>query len=249
MSAKYTHLAWNYRALKYENKLVMLALAEISDRKGHFESSINELTDMTGMSSGVLKTVLRHFYSSGEVNFSKLPSREMERDADTFIGTLMLADQEMKTIPVVEMNLFEMAQEQNERIQQNKNKNKGKLNRSQRAQIQPLNKSANEKQYNVLQIHMEEIPDWAEGLMFKKGVLGRKDIWDSFVEDIHNTGEKVFSQTQLTNRLHQKIDSFKEMSFKALKGHSNSAPTRQSALSAFEDKFQGYLNDDEDDEY
>ncbi|EJE4555857.1 hypothetical protein [Vibrio parahaemolyticus] len=246
MSAKYTYLAWNYRALKYEDKLVVLALAEVADRNGNFETSINELVEMTNMSSGVLRTVLRHFYSSGDVHFSKLPPREMERNAETFLGTLQLKDQNVKTVPVIEMNLVEMAHEQNERIQQNKRNNKGKLNRSQRAQIKPLHNPSNEKQYNVLQIHMEEIPDWAEGLMFKKGVCGRQDIWDSFVEDVHNTGEKVFTQTQLTNRLHQKIDYFKEMSFKPLKSNSVASPTRQSALSAFEDKFQGYLNDDDE---
>ncbi|KGY10874.1 hypothetical protein NM22_18435 [Vibrio tubiashii] len=246
MSAKYTHLAWSYRTLKYEDKLVLLALAEIADRNGNFESSINELVGMTSMSSGILRTVLRHFYSSGEVYFSKLPPRETERNGDTFVGALKLSVQESNTVPVVEMNLLEMAHEQNERIQQNKNNNKGKLNRSQRSQIKPLNTSSKDKQYNVLQIHMEEIPDWAEGLMFKKGVCGRQDIWNSFVEDVHNTGEKIFSQTQLTNRLHQKIDYFKDESFKVLKSNAKAPVTRQSALSAFEDKFQSYLDDDEE---
>ncbi|MGR5542736.1 hypothetical protein ACPV5V_29725, partial [Vibrio campbellii] len=83
------------------------------------------------------------------------------------------------SIPVVDSNLMELAREQNERLNQNKQNNKGKLNRSQRSQIAPLHRSSNEKQYNVLQIHMEEIPEWAEGLMFKKGVHGRKEIWDS----------------------------------------------------------------------
>ncbi|PMJ91305.1 hypothetical protein [Vibrio sp. 10N.261.55.A7] len=247
MSSQFTHLAWSFKAIKHEDKLVLLALADMADNKGNFSTSIDELSEMTSMGGGILRTVLRHFYSSGHIHFSRLPPREQERNAETFLGKLCLDNQVTNTIPVVEMNLMEMALEQNERLQQNKKNNKGKLNRSQRSQIKPLHVSKDEKQYNVLEIYTEKIHDWAEGVMFKKGVHGRKDIWDSFVADVHETGEKIFSQTQLINRLHQKIDSAKDESFGRLrKDSAQNRPTRQSALSAFEEKFQDYLHDDDE---
>ncbi|CAM4202961.1 hypothetical protein [Vibrio agarivorans] len=248
MSSNFTHLAWSYPADKAEDKLLLLALAEISDRKGHFETSISELSELTSLSEGAVKTILRHF-TNAQVRLVKFPPRENNRSSETFIGTLSLNGQPVPTaptsIPVVDSNLMELAREQNERLNQNKQNNKGKLNRSQRSQIAPLHRSSNEKQYNVLQIHMEEIPEWAEGLMFKKGVHGRKEIWDSLVKDVHATGEKVFTQNQLINRLHQKIDYFKNLSFGGASDNTSKQHVKQSALSIFEDKYRDHLYDED----
>ncbi len=159
MSSKLTHLAWSYKAAKAEDKLLLLALAEIADRKGNFETSIAELSEMTGLSDGIIKTSIRHF-NSAPISLIKFPPREYNRNAETFLGSLHLDNPNVNSLPVREMNLMELAKEQNERLNQNKKTNKGKLNRSQRSQIAPLNRSGEEKQYNVLQIHMEEIPDW-----------------------------------------------------------------------------------------
>lgn len=246
MSSKLTHLVWNYRTDKVEDKLMLLALAELSDRKGAFETSVAELAELTSMSSGMVKTVLSHFANS-RIKLVKLPPREPQRDNELFSGLLTIDGPQARTLPVVEMDLMEMAREQNERLNQNKKNNHGKLNRSQRSQITPLNRSREEKQYNVLEIYMEKIPDWAEGLMFKKGVHGRQDIWDAFVVDVHGTGENIFSQTQLINRLHQKIDYFKGQSFSNLEQNAPFRPAKQSALSAFEEKYQDYLYDEHDD--
>jgi hypothetical protein len=93
---------------------------------------------------------------------------------------------------------------------------------------------------------MEEIPDWAEGIMFKQGVHNRKEIWDSLVVDVHATGEKLFSLSQLTSRLYQKIRYFKDLSFARLTSNGSNPPVKQSALSVFEEKVMNYLSEDDD---
>ena len=93
---------------------------------------------------------------------------------------------------------------------------------------------------------MEQVPDWAEAIMFQKGVLGRKEIWDSLVVDVHQSGERLFSLKQLTNRLHQKIDYFKDLTFKSSKSSGSQRTVRQSALSEFEEKASNYLSRYED---
>ncbi|MBD1559279.1 hypothetical protein HC752_20265 [Vibrio sp. S9_S30] len=244
MSSKLSSLVWSYKAAKAEDKLLLLALAELADRKGTFCTSITELRDLTELSEGVLKTVLHHLVhnANGLVTLHKSqPPSQKE-----FVGKLNLGQATNQT-PENSVDLYALAQQQNERLMQYQNNNKGKLSRTQKAQITPLNRRSTEKQYSVLEIHMEEIPHWAEGLMYKKGVHGRKDIWDSFVIDVHNSGEKIFTINQLTNRLHQKIEHYKNAVFSNSNSNNANRPAKQSALSAFEEKFQDYLNDDLDD--
>lgn len=241
MSSKLTHLAWSYETRKSEDKLLVLALAEISDNKGNFVTSVSELSEMTGIPSGAIRTILRNFISP-QVVLIRLHQRNTNNEE--FSGTLQLEANRNNYLSA-SRRLDLLAQEQNERLNQNKKNNKGKLNRSQRSQIAPLSKSSDEKQYSVLEIHLEEIPDWAEGLMFKKGVAGREDIWGSFVVDVHATGERIFTISQLINRLHQKIEFFKDQSFSRVQHRAASRPAKQSALSDFEEKYKDYLGDDD----
>lgn len=249
MSSKLTHLVWGYKTIKVEDKLLLLALAELADRNGNFQTSITELRELTGMSDGVISTTLHHFMSA-QVKLVRLNRRD--QNSDCFSASLHIENSVANTTAhsqsaFNELDLLAQVQEQNERLQQNKQNNRGKLNRSQRAQIAPLHRPTNEKQYNVLEIHMEEIPNWAEGVMFKAGVQGRKDIWDSFVVDVHKTGEKIFTQTLLTNRLHQKIAYFKQQSFSNSQDSAHNRPVKQSALSDFEERYRDYLSDDDND--
>lgn len=119
MSSKLTHLVWNYRTDKVEDKLLLLALAELADRKGNFETSVAELAELTSMNAGMVKTVLSHFANSW-VKLVKLPPREPQRDTEMFSGALTIDGPQTRTLPVMEMDLMEKAREQNERLNQNK---------------------------------------------------------------------------------------------------------------------------------
>ncbi|EFP96336.1 hypothetical protein [Vibrio caribbeanicus] len=245
MSSSLSSIAWAFKATKPEDKLLILALAEIADNKGNFETSIEELHQLTGLDSGIISSVLRHFLSP-MVALINLTPRE-DKSKELFCGKLMLQQQTSHSLNDIEqINLLAQVQEQHNRIESNKRNNRGKLNRAQRAQVAPLDPSAQQKQYNVLEIHMEQVPDWAEAIMFQKGVLGRKEIWDSLVVDVHQSGERLFSLKQLTNRLHQKIDYFKDLSFKSSKSSGSQRTVRQSALSEFEEKASNYLSRYED---
>lgn len=241
MSSHLTNIAWKFKANKAEDKLIVLALAEIADNKGNFETSIAELRELTGLAEGIVSTVLRHFISPSSPLIALNPNQG--KGNETFSGKLLIEQQSYSAPSYSEQDdLLAQVQQQQERLHANKQNNRGKLNRSQRSQIAPLDPSAQRKQYNVLEIHMEKVPDWAEAIMFQKGVLGRKEIWDSLVVDVHESGEKIFSLKQLTNRLHQKIDYFKDQAFGDGKRGNATRAVRQSALSEFEEKASNYLS-------
>lgn len=244
MSSKLTHLAWNTTTDKIEDKLLLLALAELADNKGNFVASLTELAAMTGLSDSVIRTRLHYF---------KRPAHELvslnrtESTSAQFSGVLQLEPRVTSAKQAEsQLDLINLARQQHERLNQNKPQTSAKLNRNQRAQISPLDSKAKEKQYSVLQIHMQEIPEWAEGIMFKQGVHNRKEIWDSLVVDVHATGEKVFSLSQLTSRLYQKIHYFKDLAFSRVSSQVSNPPVKQSALSVFEEKVMNYLSEDDD---
>ena len=250
MSTKLTQLVWNYKTTKAEDKLLLLALAEVADNKGNFRTSLVELVTMTGLPEGVVRTLLQHFKSptAALVAFHRSENND---SSGHFSGVLQLEKKaEASKDATNQLDLMNLARQQNERLNQNKSHNRAKLNRNQRSQITPLDRNANEKQYSVLQIHMEEIPDWAEGIMFKQGVHNRKEIWDAFVVDVHATEERVFSLSQLTNRLYQKIHYFKDLSFNRVNSaKASNQPVKQSAISVFEEKVMNYLSEDDDQGY
>jgi hypothetical protein len=244
MSSKLTQLAWNYTTHNIEDKLLLLALAELADNKGNFIASFAELGALTSISDSVLRARLQHFKRS---DLGLITLNRNESTHDQLCGVLHL---EPRVTPVKQaesqLDLINLARQQHERLSQNKPQSNAKLNRNQRAQISPLDNKANEKQFSVLQIHMQEIPDWAEGIMFKQGVHNRKEIWDSLVVDVHATGEKVFSLSQLTSRLYQKIHYFKDLAFSRVSSQASNPPVKQSALSVFEEKVMNYLSEDDD---
>ncbi|MHA2937910.1 hypothetical protein ACXJY6_06390 [Vibrio sp. RC27] len=246
MSTKLTQLVWNYKTHKAEDKLLFLALAEIADNKGNFCTSMTELVAMTGMPDGVVRTLLQHFTTPATPLISLDRSNKQDLTGQ-FSGCLQIEKNPIQSkTSTGQVDLMKLAREQNERLNQNKTTSRAKLNRNQRSQIAPLDRNANEKQYSVLQIHMEEIPDWAEGIMYKQGVHNRKEIWDAFVVDVHATGEKLFSLSQLTNRLYQKIQHVKDLSFSRVNAKAANRPVKQSALSEFEEKVMNYLSEDDD---
>ena len=239
MSSHLTQLAWKYGPVKVEDKLLLLALAEIADNKGNFQTSVEELHQLTGMAQGVISTVLRHFISSNVSLIQLNPNQS--KSNPVFSGVLCLEGQSyISESEREQIDLLAQVQQQQERLNANKQNSKGKLNRMQRAQVSPLNSSSSRKQYNVIEIHMEEIHEWAEGIMFQKGVRNTQEVWNSLVEDVHASGEKIFELDKLINRLHQKIDYFKDLSFRD-RSSGKAKPVRQSALSSFEEKAANYM--------
>ncbi len=238
MSSHLTQLAWKYGPVKTEDKLLLLALAEIADNKGNFFTSVEELRQLTGMAEGVISTILRHFISPS-VSLIQLHPNQSKSNPN-FGGMLCLEAQSVDASNEREqVDLLAQVQQQQERLQANKQNSKGKLNRMQRSQVSPLGSSSQRKQYNVIEIHIEEIHEWAEGIMFQKGVRNPQEVWNSLVEDVHGSGEKIFALDKLINRLHQKIDYYKDLSFKDRSNREK--PVRQSALSTFEEKAANYM--------
>ncbi|GAD80831.1 hypothetical protein [Vibrio ezurae] len=244
MSSKITSMVWSLKLVVGESKLVLLALAELADRNGNFQTTYAELQSLTGMSNGAINTILHHL-SSNQSKLVNLNNHRTYNHSDNLSGSLHLDNNLMisqQSAPVLP-DLYAQAQTQRENF--HKRPQKSRLNRGQRSQITPLDKSAKEKTYHIWQVHEAEIHDWAEGLLFKMGVGGNTEIWQSLVQDVHKSGEEIFTLSQLINRLHQKINFYKQSRLANTGNNSFSRPAKQSAMSEFEEKFKDYYPSDE----
>lgn len=232
MSSIFIEKAWNVRITSAQDKLLLIALADISDRQGHFNTSYEELSLMTSLSYDTIFASLNSLYSTYQI----LQTRRTD-DTNIVCGSLSLTEKTQSFI-----NLQQEAKQQNLRLQQNRQHSNAKLSRSQKKQIAPMNISDKEKNVHIFEVNLENIPSWAEGLMHKHAVLGRQDIWQSFVEEVWATGEKNFTIGHLIKRLSQKIHNFKDLGFSKYQKPLKQEVLKQDSVSEFEEKFSNYLN-------
>ncbi|MEZ9786612.1 hypothetical protein BCV08_11345 [Vibrio breoganii] len=244
MSSKMTSMVWDLKVVVGESKLVLLALAELADRNGNFQTTYTELQSLTGISRGASSTILHHL-SGNQSKIISLDGRQTNSYGDRVVGSMHLENNvvisQQSTIPATD--LYVQAQAQRENI--TRQPQKGRLSRSQRAQVTPLDRSAKEKTYHILQIYEAEIHDWAEGILFKMGMGGDTEIWKSLARDVHESGEQIFTLSQLVNRLHQKISFYKQSRLSSGGNDSFTRPAKQSAMSEFEERFRDYYPSDE----
>ncbi|WED21688.1 hypothetical protein L3Q72_13905 [Vibrio sp. JC009] len=238
MSSKFLELAWEFKTVTVEEKLFLIAVADISDRNGMFTTTYSELSAMMSVSTSMVTNC-----------FHKLSQRggpvkiQVSHNEGNISGQLMLQRQNTNEglNQETRQNLHAMAQRQHENMQYAQPKSKAKLNRSQFAQQRPLTPAKNEKMINIIEITPNEIPNWAETTMYSKGVLGRKDIWLSFVEDVQGTGEKLFPQSMLVDRLTQKIYHFKNDALN--KPHAGRPVVKQSSRDEYAEKVSNLYQD------
>ncbi len=231
MSSIIIEKAWNVRTTSAQDKLLLIAIADIADRKGHFSTSYDEMASMTSLDYNAIYASLNNLYAHYQI----LQTRRTE-DANAILGALIFSESQA-AVP----NLMQAAELQAQRLNKGQTTSNAKLARSQRKQVAPLNISDKEKNVHIFEINLENVPDWAEGLMHKHAVLGRNDIWQSFVEDVWATGEKNFTIGHLIKRLSQKIHDFKELSFPKSNKPLKQEILKQDSVSEFEEKFNNYL--------
>ncbi|CAM3157698.1 hypothetical protein VIRA109638_15220 [Vibrio rarus] len=247
MSSKMTSMVWDLKAVVGESKFLLMALAELADRNGNFQTTYAELKSLTGISSGATSTILHHL-SSNHIKVISLSSRRMNNNSNNVEGSLHLENNAMispQTAPPVP-DLYAQAQTQRDNF--NRQPQKGRLSRSQRAQVAPLDKLAKEKTFHKIQIHEQEVHDWAEAILFKMGMGGDTEIWRSLVKDVHESDDEIFTLSQLINRLYQKISFYKQSRLSGGANHPYSRPAKQSAMSEFEERFRDYYTTDEFDD-
>lgn len=249
MSSYLTHLGWQYQTMKPEAKLLIVALAELADNKGNVETSLDELHSLTCMTSGVLQTHLTHLVKAKNSVFI-----DVSRGQNGALkGRLHLdpnVEMPMQKNHHMAIDLHILAREQEEERQANKKKGPVRLNQGQRKQIKPLHIDPNQKQFHKNEIYTETMHDWANGLLHtgKVAMDDRYDVWEELVKEIHESGEQIFSHTNLMQRLKQKISNYhskvdrqraldkKAEEEKHAPVSIKRRPVRRSAISEFEEK-------------
>ncbi|TFH92166.1 hypothetical protein [Vibrio ouci] len=232
MSSKIIEQVWSVKLSNAQDKLLLVALADLSNRKGSFDTSYDELAMMTSLSNENIYESLHRLYSQHQLLRTRITN-----NSNIVSGSLTLSTNKELT-----RDLQEEARLQAQKLGNNSHPSNAKLARSQRKQIAPLSISDKEKNIHIYEIYTESVPEWAEGLMHKHAVLGRQDIWESFVKDIYSTGEKNFTIGHLVKRLTQKIYDFKDLSFPKHQKLQRQEVLKQDSVSEFEEKFSNYLN-------
>ncbi|MDG3084617.1 hypothetical protein P7F88_00305 [Vibrio hannami] len=234
MSSRFLELAWNYKTVTAEEKLLLVALADLADRKGHFSTTYTELSQMMSVSNSLIANCLqKQTQRGGTINI------QTSHSEGTISGQLLL--ERLNTREDIsreeQQNLATMTNYYSGSNQQAAPKqSKARLNRSQFAYQKPLRANKNEKMINIIEITPNEIPSWAETTMYTNGVRGQTEIWKSFVEDVQNTGEQLFPQSMLNDRLTQKIFHFKNDAFKT--SRTSQPMVKQSSRDEYEEKLK-----------
>lgn len=241
MSSKYIEKAWCFRTVSMEEKLLLIALAELSDRDGAFITSMTALKGMMCASENAIDNLLGKLsieqilvgvnkrtaaYQSegkikGRLNFDTYISQQ-ENKYNTPYNTRETAQ-----------NIFEQPK---------------RLSNFQRSHVAPLNKSTSGKTINVNNLSANVVEGWAELIMFKSGYGGQTNIWASFIERLKETPDKqLYPFDELTSRLHSHIHA--EKFYRQPKNASYSRPIqptlKRSALEILEEKIANFTFKDD----
>ncbi|WP_375751751.1 hypothetical protein [Vibrio sp. HN007] len=238
MSSRFLELAWKYKTVTAEEKLLLVALSDLADRKGNFSTTYSELSQMMSASNSLINNCFQKLTQKGG------PLRIQTLHGEGNISGQLLTERGISNEGISreeQQNLTTMTNYYNASHQPAAPKpSKAKLNRSQFAYQKPLKANKNEKMINIIEITPNEIPSWAETTMYTNGVRGQTEIWKSFVEDVHNTGEQLFPQSMLNDRLTQKIFHFKNDAFKP--SRASQPVVKQSSRDEYEEKLKNLYN-------
>ncbi|NUW70376.1 hypothetical protein [Vibrio coralliilyticus] len=182
MSSKFIERAWSHKCVTAEEKLVLVALAELSDRTGTIAVSVREILDMTGVSESCLKHVLQRL-SYEQAIVKPRHSNSMQDGKVTC------------RLNIGENNTYA---EVSDKVGNDKTP---KLSPFQGQQAKPL-QSNNVKVINIKELSVAFVADWAEMILFKRGMISQTHLWATFVEKLQTSKSSLLSLDELTARFH-----------------------------------------------
>ncbi|SON48141.1 hypothetical protein [Vibrio tapetis] len=255
MSSKYLEKAWCYKTVSMEEKLLLVALAELSDRDGAFITSMTELKTMMCASERSLDNLISKLsVEQTLVGTNKsTPAYRSEGKVKGRLNFDTYVAPNDHVAPYGQQHTGysnqppQQAQQQSAQQPQDTYRNTNRLSSFHRSQVAPINKSITGKSINIMELSPSVVEDWAEMIMFKSGFVGQTNVWAAFVERIKETpNRQLYTLDELTSRLHSHLHS--EKTYRqpgARKQASNKPQVKHSALDVLEEKISNFnFNDD-----
>ncbi len=227
MSSKYIERAWVKRTVSADEKLLLLALAELADREGAFYTSMSELKSMMCVSESMIDNLIGKLcFENTLVGLNKGSSTYRSGKIQ---GKLNISS------PQEENHYVSEAYQQPRRVSQ-----------FQRAHMKSVQTEIQGKVINVRELSPNVVEAWAEGCMFRNGYSGQTNIWAAFIERIREKeADPLISQDVLISRLYAFLHQEKGLEQK-VKGNYYSAPkVKRSALDDIETKISNLTFKDE----
>ena len=244
MSSKFLEKAWSHKTVNLEDKLLLVALAELSDRDGAFITSMTQLKEMMCASESMIDNLIAKlsmeqviigvnkasasYRTSGKIN-GRL-------NFDTYVAQQASTNQTGFSQPHGNQDVYSNAK---------------RVSSFHRSQVTPVNKTISGKAINILELSPNVIEPWAEAVMFKSGYGNQTHVWASFVERVReNPSKQLYSLDELRSRLHSHLHS--EKSYK--QGYNRSAgrpqAVKRGAIDILEEKIANFnfKSDDEGDD-
>lgn len=234
MSSKYIEKAWCFRTVSMEEKLLLVALAELSDRDGSFITSMNELKAMMCASDSMIDNLL------GKLSIGKtivgLNKRAVAYRADGKIMGRLSFDTYSYQKEVTPNQDNRQGDPSQDIFEQAK-----KISKFHRSQMAPIHKSISGKTINIFELSPNIVEEWAEVIMFKNGYGGQTNIWGSFIERLKEMPNKnLYSLDEMTRRLHSHLHNEKSYRQEAKNYTPKPQPIKRSAIEILEEKISNF---------
>lgn len=249
MSSKFLEKAWSQKTVNLEDKLLLVALAELSDRDGAFITSMSQLKEMMCASESMIDNLIAKL-SMEQLIIGVNKASASYRTSGKINGRLNFdtyVDHRAVEQNVPQGNTGYAQPHANQDVYSNAKR----VSSFHRSQVTPVNKTISGKAINILELSPNVIEPWAEAVMFKSGYGNQTQVWSSFIERIRETPSKqLYSLDELRSRLHSHLHS--EKSYK--QGYSRSASRPQAvkrgAIDILEEKIANFnfKSDDEGDD-
>ncbi len=257
MSSKFIEKAWIFKTVTMEEKLVLVALAELCDRNGAFITSMQELSQMTCGSSQLLDNTLSKLtMNHAIVGLSKRGAAYREGGAIKGRLNIDVSDapndgqvnnHNAQSAPYASQQVHQQQVHQQQGFQQQASQQQyaKKLSASHRSQISPLNRNSGGKLINVRELSPNVIEDWAQVIMFKSGFAEQTSVWASFIEKLGYSSQALYSMDEITSRLHSHLHSEKSNHQASRSNPQYRKTVRRSAVDELEEKISNFnFNDD-----
>ncbi len=224
MSSKFIERAWSHSCVTMEEKLVLLALAELSDRSGAVITTMAELQAMTNGSESNIDHILGKLaIEQAIISLNKTQTRKQGSiKCKINVGNQHSLPVYATSEPIAKVPQFH------------------------KTQVKPLQKSESTgKTINIIELSPNIIESWAEVIMFRSGFASQTNVWASFVEKVKDLGQPLMSQDDINSRLHAHLHS--EKSYGQNKGFKNKQNTsKMSPNQAFKKKMANFNFDFDD---
>ncbi|WP_373433516.1 hypothetical protein ACEO96_14930 [Vibrio anguillarum] len=229
MSSKYIEKAWSHQCVTMDEKLVLVALAELADRNGAVITKMSELISMTSGSESALVNVIGKLAINQDIiGLNRRAARdEGHLQCRLNIGVSYDVPQvsEATTPP---------------------GSRGSKLPPYHNSQVKPLNShNSSGKTINVSELSHSVIEEWAEIVMFRTGFAGQTSAWAGFVDKLKTSSQQLLDLNEVTTRLHSHLVNEKNYRQKSsFSGKSNAKKVRLSPHQEFKKKMSNFNFDD-----